>query len=199
MEPMLSDATSGLSRSAGWSRSSTAMVGARPVVRLITTFAAALIFGRNCRKSSGSWEGLPFCGSRAWRWTTAAPASAAPIAPSAISSGVMGRYGDIEGVWIAPVTAQVMMTFRDSAISVLLCELAFVGRQRHQPPVAPAFAGRATVPRQQFAPLALDPGDERLVPGLVGHVPHHGVERRTVAAGVVAHPVRRVEVDGLER
>src|SRR5262245_58989499 len=42
----------------------------------------------------------------------AAPASAAPMAASAISSGVTGRCGDIDGVWIDPVTAQVMMTFR---------------------------------------------------------------------------------------
>jgi hypothetical protein len=30
----------------------------------------------------------------------------------AISSAVIGRYGDMVGVWIAPVTAQVMMTLR---------------------------------------------------------------------------------------
>ena len=41
----------------------------------------------------------------------AAPASAAPIAASAISFGVTGRCGDMLGVWMAPVTAQVMMTF----------------------------------------------------------------------------------------
>ena len=40
----------------------------------------------------------------------AAPACAAPTAASAISSGVIGRCGDMVGVWIAPVTAQVMMT-----------------------------------------------------------------------------------------
>jgi hypothetical protein len=39
-----------------------------------------------------------------------APASAAPIAASAISFAVTGRYGDMLGVWIAPVTAQVMIT-----------------------------------------------------------------------------------------
>jgi hypothetical protein len=49
-------------------------------------------------------------GSRACRWTIAAPASAAPIAAWAISSGVTGRCGDIEGVWMEPVTAHVMMT-----------------------------------------------------------------------------------------
>jgi len=32
------------------------------------------------------------------------------MALSAISSGVIGRCGDIVGVWIAPVIAQVMMT-----------------------------------------------------------------------------------------
>jgi hypothetical protein len=34
-----------------------------------------------------------------------------------ISSGVTGRCGDIEGVWIAPVTAQVMMTLRFFAMA----------------------------------------------------------------------------------
>ena len=42
----------------------------------------------------------------------AAPASAAPIAPSAICAGVIGRCGLIVGVWIAPVTAQVTITER---------------------------------------------------------------------------------------
>jgi hypothetical protein len=39
----------------------------------------------------------------------AAPASAAPMAASAISAAVTGKYGDIDGVWMEPVTAQVMM------------------------------------------------------------------------------------------
>jgi hypothetical protein len=45
----------------------------------------------------------------------AAPASAAPMACSAIWSGVIGRASDMVGVWIAPVTAQVMMTLSDFA------------------------------------------------------------------------------------
>jgi NAD(P)-dependent dehydrogenase (short-subunit alcohol dehydrogenase family) len=40
------------------------------------------------------------------------------MAASAISSGVIGRWGDIVGVWIAPVTAHVMMTLR-GALRVL--------------------------------------------------------------------------------
>src|SRR5215216_5801072 len=88
------------------------MVGAPPVVMLITQSERCLITFRNGANASGDWSGLPVCGSRAWRCTIAAPASAAPMAASAISSGVIGRYGDIDGVWIAPVTAQVMMTFR---------------------------------------------------------------------------------------
>jgi hypothetical protein len=52
----------------------------------------------------------------------AAPASTAPIAASAISSAVIGRYGDIDGVWIDPVTAQVMMAFRaDIEASSVVC------------------------------------------------------------------------------
>src|ERR1044071_1145628 len=107
---MLSEATSGLSFSAGCSRSSMLMVGAPPVVKFSTTSAAARILAPNWRKSSGSWVGLPSFGLRACRCTIAAPACAAPSAASAISSGVMGRYGDMLGVWIEPVTAHVMMT-----------------------------------------------------------------------------------------
>ena len=46
-------------------------------------------------------------------WPAEAPARpCVPIAASAISSAVTGRCGDIDGVWIEPVTAQVMITFR---------------------------------------------------------------------------------------
>ena len=61
-------------------------------------------------KTLGSGVGWPFCGSRACRWMMEAPASAAAMDCSAISFGVIGRYSDMEGVWMAPVTAQVMMT-----------------------------------------------------------------------------------------
>src|SRR5215213_3634268 len=79
------------------------MVGAPPVVMLITQSERCLITFRNGAKASVDWSGLPVCGSRAWRCTIATPASAAPAAASAISSGVIGRYGDIDGVWIAQV------------------------------------------------------------------------------------------------
>src|SRR5262245_55366489 len=45
------------------------------------------------------------------------PASAAPMAASAVSCAVTGRCGDIDGVWIEPVTAQVIMTLRDFAMT----------------------------------------------------------------------------------
>ena len=54
--------------------------------------------------------GLPSSGLRACRWMMAAPASAAATDCSAISVGVIGRYGDIVGVWMEPVTAHEMMT-----------------------------------------------------------------------------------------
>jgi hypothetical protein len=41
----------------------------------------------------------------------AAPALAAAMDSSAISLGVIGRCGVIVGVWIEPVTAQVIITF----------------------------------------------------------------------------------------
>src|SRR3954452_7040380 len=107
---MLSEATSGLKVAAGLTRSSIVMVGAPPVVMFTTTGERCLITLRKGAKASGVWSGRPSCGLRACKCTTAAPASAAPIAASAISWAVIGRCGDIDGVWIEPVTAQVMMT-----------------------------------------------------------------------------------------
>ena len=107
---MLSEATSGLNRWAGFTRSSTFMKGLPPVVRFSAASVDCLIRGRKWANPSGVWSGLPVSGSRACRCRIAAPASAAPSAASTISSGVTGRCGDMDGVWIAPVTAQVMMT-----------------------------------------------------------------------------------------
>src|SRR5215207_7187389 len=110
IEPMLRLATSGLKVAAGLTRSSIDMVGAPPVVMFTTQLERCLITLRNGANASGDWSGRPSLGSRACRCTTAAPASAAPIAASAISLAVMGICGDIDGVWIEPVTAHVMMT-----------------------------------------------------------------------------------------
>jgi hypothetical protein len=88
------------------------MVGAPPVVRLITQFERCFMIFRNGAKASGLWSGWPVFGLRACRCTMAAPASAASTAASAISCGVTGNAFDIDGVWMAPVTAQVMMTLR---------------------------------------------------------------------------------------
>src|SRR6185312_6004613 len=115
---MLSEATSGLNVAAGRTRSSAVMVGAPPVVMFTTTLERCLITFRNGAKASGVWSGRPSLGLRACRCTMAAPASAAPIAASAISLAVMGRCGDMDGVWIEPVTAQVMMTLRALAMGI---------------------------------------------------------------------------------
>src|SRR4029078_4116652 len=110
MVPMLSEATSGLKCAAGRTRSSAALAAAPPVVMFTTTGERCLITLRNGANASGVWSGRPSCGFRACRCTTAAPASAAAVAWSAICCAVTGRCGDIDGVWIEPVTAQVMMT-----------------------------------------------------------------------------------------
>ena len=88
------------------------MVAAPPVVKLITTSERAAMSAANSRNSFGSCVGWPSTGSRACRCTIAAPARAASTAASAICLGVIGRCGDIDGVWIEPVIAQVMMTLR---------------------------------------------------------------------------------------
>ncbi|MNT10922.1 hypothetical protein D3C72_1457760 [compost metagenome] len=95
-----------------------------PVVMFRMALLRALMSGRNCANSLGSWSGRPVSGSRACRCSIAAPASAAATASSAICRGVIGRYGDIEGVWIEPVTAQVMMTFGDLRMLVSFWILA---------------------------------------------------------------------------
>src|SRR5262245_18712746 len=114
---MLSDATSGLNVAAGRTRSSAVIVGAPPVVMFTTTLERCLITLRNGANASGVWSGRPSCGLRACRCTIAAPDSAGPMAASAISYAVTGRCGDIDGVWIEPVTAQVIMTLRDFAMT----------------------------------------------------------------------------------
>src|SRR3990172_9043873 len=108
---MLNEAISGFALKGAARRCSTVMPWPPPVVMLMTAFDACLIRGRNCMNTFGSGVGRPSLGSRAWRWMIAAPASAAAIEASAISVGVIGRWGDMVGVWIDPVTAQVMMTF----------------------------------------------------------------------------------------
>src|SRR5205814_4824153 len=110
IEPMFSERSSGRNRRPAAVRSSSDMPCPPPVVMLTTASQLDAISGRNRANTSGSGVGRPSAGSRACRCTIAAPACAAPIAPAAISSGVTGRCGDIVGVWIAPVTAQVMMT-----------------------------------------------------------------------------------------
>src|SRR5471032_2820125 len=91
------------------------MCGLPPLVRLMTALVLALMRGKNSENTAGSCVGRPSFGSRACRCRIAAPASAAASAASPISCGVTGRYGDIEGVWMAPVGAQVMMTLRVEA------------------------------------------------------------------------------------
>ena len=66
--------------------------------------------GMNCSQMAGSLVGRPSFGSRACRWMMAAPAFAASIDWVAISSGVTGKWGDIDGDRVEPVAAQVSIT-----------------------------------------------------------------------------------------
>src|SRR5690606_806159 len=110
IEPMLSEHISGLAFSGAARRSSIFMLRPPPVVMLMTASDACLMRGRNCMKTSGSGVGSPVLGSRACSWMIAAPASAAAMLCSAISSGVIGSASDMVGVWMAPVMATLMMT-----------------------------------------------------------------------------------------
>src|SRR5215211_2615329 len=109
---MLSEHISGLARIAAAKRCSSVMPCPPPVVILMTASVRSLISGRKFMNIAGSGVGRPFSGLRACKWRIAAPASAAPIAFPAISSGVIGRYRLCDGTWTAPVTAQVTITLR---------------------------------------------------------------------------------------
>src|SRR3546814_7187653 len=73
------------------------MCGLPPVVMLTTALVEAFILARKGLKNSGSCVGLPSFGSRACKCKMAAPASAAAMAASAISSAVTGKCGDMLG------------------------------------------------------------------------------------------------------
>src|ERR1700750_1011749 len=138
------------------------MVGAPPVVRLITQLEGCFIIFRNGAKASGLWSGCPVFGLRACRRTIAAPASAASTAASAISCGVTGSAFDIDGVWIAPVTAQVMMTLRAMLAlfprSGFLLVRCLVRGQRCEPFIAPLRQRR-----NAFRRWLMRPGCDHLV------------------------------------
>ena len=129
MLPMFSEHISGSAAFGAARRSSSVITALPPVVRFRTASVACLMRGRKAMKCAGSAEGRPVCGSRACRCRMAAPASAAPMACSAISSAVTGRWGDIDGVWIEPVIAQ-LMTILD--ISHHLSEGRHFGRELAQ-------------------------------------------------------------------
>src|SRR3569623_307685 len=82
---------------------------APPVDQLISTGQRAFVSSMILAKVSFDQVGEP-SSLRAWMWTTAAPASYARFASSAISTGVYGIAGQCFLVVTAPVRAQEMMT-----------------------------------------------------------------------------------------
>src|SRR4051794_19766638 len=171
IEPMLSEHISGLACSGAARRSSSDIPSPPPVVMLTTASVLCLITGRNCMKTAGSGVGRPSLGSRACRCRMAAPASAAAMDCSAICCGVMGRCSDMEGVWIAPVTAQLMMTLvMARSLRSSCAEVAPAGARR---PGGAGARARPGHPSEQ----ALDP-DRQLPHPLAGGVEHGVGDRR---------------------
>src|SRR5690606_1874306 len=113
-----------------------------------------------------------------------------------------------EGVWIAPVTAQVMMTFRLVAIlptplflaADVACRPPLVRDERHQPAVTPARPLAQACPRQPVAAVGLDRIDRFAAPGhdVLLRLPESLVQP-LVARDIVAHAARRVQVERLVR
>src|SRR5436305_1186370 len=73
------------------------MVGAPPVVRLITQLERCFMTFRNGAKASGLWSGCPVFGLRACRCTVGAPASVGSTAASAFSCGL--NSSNAVGLW----------------------------------------------------------------------------------------------------
>src|SRR6056297_2645063 len=117
---MLHEQSSGEAASGPESLSSMDMNVLPPVVMFSTASVRAAIPRRICSQMSRSAVGRSVCGSRACRCRTAAPASAAPTACSTIASGVTGRYGDMVGVCVPPVMAQVTIVMSSPRIATLL-------------------------------------------------------------------------------
>src|SRR3954453_5102069 len=182
------------------------MVGAPPVVRLITQFDRCLMIFRKGAKASGLWSGWPVFGLRACRCTIAAPASAASTAASAISCGVTGNAFDIEGVWIAPVTAQVMITLR-----LMICSLSagrylrsfifvrVVRGKRGEPLVATLRQHCQAFRRRPMRPICDHPVHIR---ALVNFRARRGRGKLLVKSGVTRAIIRyasgRIQLDGFE-
>src|ERR1700761_9073968 len=105
---------------------------------------------------------------------------------------------------MAPVTAQVTITFLDLAMTGvpflvdLLCRSALVSEQSHQPPVPPSGALTETLRRQHFTTLGLDrrtrlrPTDHTLLA-----LPKVLIQP-VVARNIVGNTAWRVQIDGLE-
>src|SRR3546814_544738 len=105
---------------------------------------------------------------------------------------------------MAPFTAQVMTTFRASAIasSLVACGLcchAFVGDQRHQALVAPFLALREIALRKRGTAALLHESKHWSRPV---HAPHlrwrDPLVDPLISLHVVAYAARRIQVDGLE-
>ncbi len=162
---------------------------------LTTQSERCLITWRNGLKASGDWSGWPVSGLRAWRCTIAAPASAAPIAASAISSGVTGRWATSRAYGSRPVTAQVMMTLPLTwpCPSFLIRRCPWPRAAYARP--APSAAGRARAWRftrsvcgELRPPVALDVLEHRAAPvDPALHLAPQILVEPLVALDIVAH------------
>ena len=78
----------------------------------MTAFVRLLDARQEAREASGVWSGLPVASIAGVQMhDRRAGFGRADRGLGDLPRAVTGRCGDIEGVWMAPVTAQVMMTF----------------------------------------------------------------------------------------
>ena len=181
-----------------------------PVVMLTTASDACLITGRNSMNTSGSGVGRPSFGSRACRCTIAAPASAAPIAPSRDllrrdrQVRAHGRRVDRAGHRAGDdhLVGGLARGGRHDVHSPIcsaasrFCAASAIRRRSRQ-----TLRSASALGRQDGAPLRRRPGAaarRRSSPAAPCSRSIAWYER-AVAAQIVGDAARRVEVDGLER
>ena len=104
-------------------------------------------------------------------WRMAAPAWAASIALDAICCGEMGRNSDMLGVCTAPVTAQVIMTLRVSAV-MMPNSSGRRGPAGDEEPLREEYRKPRCPFGGEFLPAAfLPPENERTRKPLAAHLP----------------------------
>ena len=117
--PMFSDAISGLKVAAGRTRCSMVMVGGAARGDVDDAIGALLDDFEERREGFRGLVGTTVFGIARMQVHDGRARFGGTNGRLGNLLALIGKYGDMEGVWIEPVTAQVMMTLREDGLLVL--------------------------------------------------------------------------------